>query len=267
MTIKAIAVDMDGTFLNSHQDYDREGFKPLFKTLEEKNIRFIVASGNQYAQLKSFFPEDYKSIVFVAENGGVIVLDGRLSAKKTFSKHLLEEIITFLHEKYGETTVILCGPETAYIQSSAPDYAQEFADRHYYALERVDALKDHINEPIVKVALVLPDEMVDEVKTNIAKVFAQDALTAVTSGFGCIDLIIPRQHKGSSIEALLKDWDVHSDELMAFGDSENDLEMLKLAKYSYAMANGSEKVKKAARFEAPSNDDNGVFKTIEQFLK
>lgn len=53
--IKAIAVDMDGTFLNSNNDYDREAFLELFKKLKAKEVRFVVASGNQYAQISSFF--------------------------------------------------------------------------------------------------------------------------------------------------------------------------------------------------------------------
>lgn len=45
--IKAIAVDMDGTFLNSNNDYDRKAFLELFKKLKAKEVRFVVASGNQ----------------------------------------------------------------------------------------------------------------------------------------------------------------------------------------------------------------------------
>lgn len=53
--IKAIAVDMDGTFLNSNNDYDGKAFLELFKKLKAKEVRFVVASGNQYAQISSFF--------------------------------------------------------------------------------------------------------------------------------------------------------------------------------------------------------------------
>ncbi|GMA43092.1 hypothetical protein GCM10025853_05490 [Tetragenococcus halophilus subsp. halophilus DSM 20339] len=53
--IKAIAVDMDGTFLNSNNDYNRERFEKIFNEIQQQNIQFIVASGNQYAQLRTFF--------------------------------------------------------------------------------------------------------------------------------------------------------------------------------------------------------------------
>ena len=57
MPIKLIAVDMDGTFLDSRKKFNKERFAALYKRMLEKDIRFVVASGNQYYQLRSFFPE------------------------------------------------------------------------------------------------------------------------------------------------------------------------------------------------------------------
>ena len=54
---------------------------------------------------------------------------------------------------------------------------------------------------------------------------------------------------------------------MAFGDSENDLEMLGLADFSYAMANGDEKIKRIASRLAPANTEVGVLQVIEQYLE
>ena len=53
--ISAIAVDMDGTFLNSNKQFDETRFERIFKTLRDNHIQFIAASGNQYAKLKSIF--------------------------------------------------------------------------------------------------------------------------------------------------------------------------------------------------------------------
>ena len=54
--IKLIAVDMDGTFLNSQSKYNEVRFKEIHSKLDEKGIHFVVASGNQYYQLKDFSP-------------------------------------------------------------------------------------------------------------------------------------------------------------------------------------------------------------------
>ena len=62
-------------------------------------------------------------------------------------------------------------------------------------------------------------------------------------------------------------WKIDADQIMAFGDSENDLEMLELAGYSFAMENGEEKVKRMAKYIAPSNNEAGVLQVLEQYLK
>ena len=62
-------------------------------------------------------------------------------------------------------------------------------------------------------------------------------------------------------------WKIDADQIMAFGDSENDLEMLELAGYSLAMENGEEKVKRMAKYIAPSNNEAGVLQVLEQYLK
>ena len=72
MSIKLIAVDMDGTFLSDQKTYNRERFMAQYRQMKEQGIRFVVASGNQYYQLISFFPELANEISFVAENGGRI---------------------------------------------------------------------------------------------------------------------------------------------------------------------------------------------------
>ena len=51
---------------------------------------------------------------------------------------------------------------------------------------------------------------------------------------------------------------------MVFGDYLNDLEMMKSAYHSYAMKNAHEELKKVARFEAKSNDENGVVLAIKE---
>lgn len=71
MAVKLIAVDMDGTFLSDAKTYNRARFLAQYAELKARGIRFVVASGNQFYQLQSFFPEIADEIAFVAENGRV----------------------------------------------------------------------------------------------------------------------------------------------------------------------------------------------------
>lgn len=83
--IKLFATDMDGTFLNNENEYDREHFARLYKKMAERNIKFVIASGNQYYQLKSFF-EEYKDIIYIAENGALIATQMRYCIQPFFLK-------------------------------------------------------------------------------------------------------------------------------------------------------------------------------------
>ena len=64
MSVKLIAVDMDGTFLSDAKTYNRPRFLNQYQRMREQNIRFVVASGNQYYQLISFFPDIAHEIAF-----------------------------------------------------------------------------------------------------------------------------------------------------------------------------------------------------------
>ena len=59
---------------------------------------------------------------------------------------------------------------------------------------------------------------------------------------------------------------ITKDETMAFGDFNNDIEMLKCAKYSFAMQNATEQVKEYANYIADTNNNYGVVKAIKQFV-
>ena len=61
---------------------------------------------------------------------------------------------------------------------------------------------------------------------------------------GAIDLLPRGIHKGWGLRSLMERWKIDADQIMAFGDSENDLEMLELAGYSFAMENGGRKKSK-----------------------
>ena len=85
----------------------------------------------------------------------------------------------------------------------------------------------------------------------------------VSSGHGSIDLIVPGFHKAHGIQLLQEKWNVKDDEIMAFGDGGNDIEMLKHVKYGFAMENGSDDVKESTKYRAPSNNDSGVLVIID----
>lgn len=259
--IKAIAVDMDGTFLNSNNDYDREAFLELFKKLKAKEMRFVVASGNQYAQISSFFPEIWREITFVSENGGLVFEKGNLLIKNIIAKPIIQDTLTLLENTSYKVGSILCGVQSAYILKSENADLKKEAAKYYFALKEIDSFQDLPDDEWVKIALQLEDKNAFSI-IDLMNEKNNSQLKAVYSGHGSVDLIANEVNKGNTLKQLLNQREIKPEQFLAFGDSNNDLEMLELAGYSYSMANASEQVNQVAKYQAPSNDENGVISTI-----
>lgn len=263
MSIKLVAVDMDGTFLNDQMEYDKERFFEQLVKLKELGIKFIVASGNQYYKLKSFFDDIQDEISYVAENGAFIVDQGQevfaVDIPKKDVQLILEELVS--HKKFS---IVLCGKESAYVLESVSDSFFETMNKYYHRLKRVKSFDD-VNDQILKFALSCPVEDTIQLR-DLLHCKIGNIVTPVSSGHGSIDLIVPVFHKATGIQMLQERWKVKDDETMAFGDGGNDIEMLKHVRYGFAMENGSDEVKSISKYIAPSNNDSGVLEIMDQYL-
>lgn len=260
-----IAVDMDGTFLNSQKEYDRERFDYLYNKMKQQNVRFVVASGNQYYQLKSFFPTIADELSFVSENGAYVISEGNEIFCGELHPESVKDVLTILSEVEGAHT-ILCGKNSAYVSEQEPDEFVAYGSNYYHRLKRVPNLFDVTDDTLFKFALSFPSEKVKGVLAQLNTVLG-DKVTPVSSGHEDVDLIIPGIHKAYGLMQLQELWGIKNHEIAAFGDSGNDLEMLKHVGHSFAMSNAQPEVKVAASEIILSNDEDGVLVKIEELLK
>ncbi|EHM47905.1 MAG: Cof-type HAD-IIB family hydrolase [Yokenella regensburgei] len=263
MTVKVIVTDMDGTFLNDAKKYDRERFLAQFQQLKQRNIEFVVASGNQYYQLISFFPEILNDISFVAENGALVFAHGEQLFHGELTRHESQIVIGELL-KDSHLNFVACGLESAYVSDKAPDEFVALMSKHYHRLKRVADYQE-IDDKLFKFSLNLPDSDIPQLVDKL-HVSLDGIMKPVTSGFGFVDLIIPGLHKANGISRLLKRWQLSPQECVAIGDSGNDAEMLKLVKYSFAMGNAAEGIKALARYHTDDNNHDGALNVIQAVL-
>ncbi|MDP2812941.1 MAG: Cof-type HAD-IIB family hydrolase [Erysipelotrichaceae bacterium] len=259
--IKMIAVDMDGTFLNRKMEYDRPRFWKLFEIMKKRDIKFVVASGNQYYQLISFFEHRDDEMMFVAENGSYIS-DGGIPLKVTeFSENAKQSILAFVGDK-PDLINVFCTEKRAYMLTN-PE-RKTFVGQWYHRLEEVKSFNS-VSDPMIKFNINCKDEdtmhYVDLIKQSLP-----NEVDVVTSGHGSIDLIVRDCHKAFGLKLLADKHGITADEIIVFGDGGNDVEMLRMAKYSYAMENAPQYVKESAKFLAPSNEEQGVLTILEQLL-
>ena len=263
MTVKVIVTDMDGTFLNDDKQYNRERFMAQFAQMKARNIEFVVASGNQYWQLISFFPEIQDKISFVAENGALVYQHGQQLFHGELTPRESQQVLAEL-TKDPQLNFVACGLNSAYISDKAPEEFVALMSKHYHRLQPV-ADYQQIDDVLFKFSLNLPDSRIPELVESLHKSL-DGIMKPITSGFGFVDLIIPGLHKASGISRLLRNWQISPQSCVAVGDSGNDAEMLKLASWSFAVANAAESIKDIACYRADDNNHDGVLNVIQAVL-
>lgn len=264
MSVNMIAVDMDGTFLTSDNLYDKEKFMKQYQHMKELGIHFIVASGNQYYQLRSFFPEIQTELTFIAENGAYIVDKD----EDVFVAELKEDDIQTVLKavnKYPGIEKVVCGKKSAYISEDVDDEFYENMNFYYHRLQKVSHF-DSFDDTIFKVYLHCTEDNFEMILRELKEEIGHIMIPVDCGHFG-IDLIIPGINKAHGMEFLKKRWNIPEAKTMAFGDSGNDFEMLQEATYSFAVGNAKDAIKEVSDYTIASNDEGGVLEAIDWMLK
>ena len=260
--ITAIATDMDGTFLDEKSTYDKKYFSILQQKMNAKGIRFIVASGNQYFKLKSYFSET-KDIIFISENGGIITINGEMEMVASFDAKEVSEVLGLLDEL--KIPVVVCGAKSAYTLESVSEEFEIFAHKYYENLELLSSFDDLPEDTVVKFATIIPEAELTTVTSTLNSRFKK-GIKAVTSGNIYLDIVLEGSNKGAAIKKVLQELELSSQDLAAFGDANNDLEMLEMAGYSYAVANANIQAKEKAKRIIGSNREKAVLSEIEKII-
>ena len=93
-----------------------------------------------------------------------------------------------------------------------------------------------------------------------------DRLTVTNSKPTYLEMVNPQANKGAALAYLAEKLDIKQEEVMAIGDSNNDLDMIRYAGWGVAMGNAADKVKAAARFVTTRNDEDGVAEAVVKYV-
>ncbi|MBP2057402.1 Cof subfamily protein (haloacid dehalogenase superfamily) [Lactobacillus colini] len=266
---KAVAVDMDGTFLDNNKEYDHELFANLLDKMDALGIKFFVASGNQYAKLAKEFSDYKDKLNFVAENGSYLVSDGKLIGTDAPDQTAIKTFIKYVNQNYPKMTFIVSGVNQAYTLSS---YAAKFKDvsqgpdYYYPRLCKLDSF-DEIPEDdlILKLAFNCDGKMANEILGPFNKKYGNKFYVTDSGNFAS-DVMKIGVSKASGLKSIFAKMNLNPKDSIAFGDGGNDITMLKLVGISYAMENAPAEVKAVADKIAPSNDEQGVLKVLSEYL-
>ena len=272
MTIKLIATDMDGTLLDPKGQVDLPRLEKILDQLDERGIRFVIATGNEIHRVKQLLGHLTERVVLIVANGARIFEGNQLLQAQTWDDDMVNRALEFFKGRECQDQFVVTSMNGGFVKEGTV-FTQlenfmtpEMIELFYQRMNFVKELESHLFGGVLKMSLVVGEERSDSVLGEINQIF-NGHVQAVSSGYGCIDILQSGIHKAWGLQELLKRWGIKAEEIMAFGDSENDVEMLQLAGIAYAMENADDKAKAVATDFAPSNSQAGVYQVLEDWLE
>lgn len=265
--IKLICTDIDGTLVPDGTDRMNEELFDVILKLKEKKVMFAAASGRQYASIRALFKPVEEDIIYVAEGGNLVVCrDKIMDMSRLYGedvRRLAEDI-----ESLSECDALLAGPMVSFGRTSSKEMVDLMIHGYHYNMETVEDFSDVYEKDIIKVSLFHRKGHAEEAaKEMISKWAGHPRIEAVCAGKEWIDFFAKGSNKGRAVGKIQQIMGIKPSETMAFGDNLNDIEMLSMADYSYAVGNAREEVKKAARYIADTNVNHGVLKELKKLLQ
>jgi len=259
-----IAIDLDGTLLDDDKRYDQKRFDQLAEKLKENDVHLAIATGNQHVKAIEFFDELKDELIFITDNGSTIHLGDELHYSKTLGADDYQSFISKLPDFLQDKMVISTHGHAIISEGDHPESFMEAAKNHYPNIHRESDLTD-IDVPIIKVTLKFDEE--EAVDVEEIESILPETWRLTQSGFGFYDIVSKGISKLTAVKQLQGLYDIKTEEIVAFGDSDNDYELLAAIPNSYAMADSTEKVREATKHTIGSNNENAVIDTLEKMFE
>ncbi|MCY9806478.1 Cof-type HAD-IIB family hydrolase [Lentilactobacillus senioris] len=259
------ASDMDGTFLNDQGNFDALLVQRLLAQMKINGDHLVVASSNHYEHLRQLFANVTGPISYVCDNGAHVVNEtGQTIYQASIPLSLWQSVVEWLVTTYPQAAIIVVTATQTY--SNQPADSECFvAARYFYAdLQAIDL--STIDQPAYKLDVTWPQADVTEYKQAILNQFG-DQVEAVMSGMNGIDIMLPGVSKLTGIQRLLTSWQLTEEQLVAFGDNDNDYAMLQAAQQGWAMKNAAANLLARISQVTPlDNNHSGVQQIMQQLL-
>lgn len=260
--VRLVAVDEDGTFLRDHVHYDEERFERVWERMRAAGCRFVVATGNQYYQVRELFSRHADEIGYVTENGSRVADGAEEVWHAVAPASVVRRVIETAHAM-PEVSFVMSGRKAAYYEPTcAPEFVDDMRLYSYRLWEVDDLAAAAAADDVFMFSSWAPEGRSREVMERLSAELG-GAMVTVGSGNGYFDMVLPGVNKATGLERLLERWGIAAGDIVAFGDSDNDLEMLRLAGCGYAMDNAPDDVKATADAVAPPCTEDGVLQVLE----
>ncbi len=261
MSIKLIVADLDGTLLDSRKRFSPDLFT-VIRALREREIVFAPASGRQYYNLREMFAPIADELSYISENGAMVCNGTEIVTFEEMPADEVQRVLQKARTIDGVNAILSCRDKCYYDNDQEAVFLKNMALYYARRVHVPDLLSVAEQEPVCKISF-FGENLAENLTFPLLRVFEGSCHVAL-SGADWVDVTRPGMNKGRAVTALRKKLGFAPEECMAFGDYLNDLELLESVGESYAMDNAHPDLKAVAKHICPSNDEDGVCKTIKK---
>ncbi len=265
--IKLIATDLDGTLLNSQGKLSKNTLD-VIERLKELKIPIVIASGRTSSEIlkmaKQLSMEDYSEGYIISYNGVVTAktMPYQVIEEKFLDSETAHLIIDFLIKNHFKIHVFT--PGHIYVSHDIEYTLKDESERENNSI-RIDLNQFKIEESIYKILVFDEIHKLDQIKTEVPPKLLEKA-HVFKSHNQLLEFVSIEGSKGDALERLIQRLNMIPEEVMAFGDEENDISMLKSVGFGVAMGNAKPLVKENAKLITLSNDFDGVAEIINYYV-
>ncbi|MDZ5710966.1 Cof-type HAD-IIB family hydrolase [Jeotgalibacillus haloalkalitolerans] len=266
MTYKMIVLDMDDTLLQDDHSISEENAAALMKA-QEKGVKVVLASGRPTFGMWDAANElrlaDYGS--YILSYNGANIFNAK-TKELLFESTLSPETVHHLYDlSRRENVGIQTYVNEAILTPEDNEFTQIESTLTGLPVALTDDFKQAVKEPVVKVLMLKEGSVLEKVEQKLKEELA-GTLSVYRSKPYFLEFTEHGVTKGTSLEQLAKKLEIDRSEIIAVGDSYNDLEMIKFAGLGVAMDNAPDDIKEAADFVTRSNMEHGVAHVVEKYL-
>ena len=270
--IKMIGLDLDGTVLTEKKELTERTKDAISKALA-RGVVVLVATGRPWMGI----PEELRKFpgmrYALTSNGARIIdtVEDRVIEEHLLSPQLAQKVLEIcgkydtLQEGYFDGQGYAPADQMAFVERYHRNPSMcEYMRKTRIPVEDIGALVKKENRGLDKVQTLFAD--MDERELAWKELEAVGGLELVGSLRYNIEINAGGVNKGKGLVNLGRMLGISREEIMACGDGDNDIVMLREAGFGVAMANGEEKVKEAADYITLSNEEDGVADVIEKYV-
>jgi len=268
MHYQLIAMDLDGT-LNNDEKCITEKTRDALMRAQQRGIRLALASARPspglYKERDILQLQKYGGIL-MSYNGGRIVdaATGTVLFETAMELQQAQFVLRQL-ESLPVTPILDDGKQFFVTNKNGYKVAYECRNNQMVCSE-VENLADFLTFSPVKILMSLMPEILQEVQSQIAS-FLPETLTVVQTAPFYLEVIPRSINKGQGIYDICRVLEILPENVIAFGDAQNDIPMLQAAGMGVAMGNATADTKAAADYVTLSNNEDGIAAALAYFLQ